>query len=376
MAAILDSGHVTISDLLSLDISDIETLDLAYVNLLCATGLPGAEDLDIDACLNRLRAWATRAGRMIDSHFHVYQQNPAAFDNSEPIWRMLALARFLKNECRISYHMDRAFSEPDWTDSRDLFLHGLLGPQRHGTCVSLPVLLTSVSRRLDYPVGLSHAPGHIFSRWDAMNHKKSSYRGRFNIEFSGDIDFFPDEHYFDFPVRWPKTMRDRYLAGDRDFEYLHTFARAQEVAHCFSQRGVCLEANDRLYEAVNCFHAADRFDSRYKGYAQFAKRALRARAEIVMRTMGLEPNLFRSWLAQAGILMPATMPQPKPPSFNHGKAPTNITDIAHAVLHQTCADTAAKPTIDLLNPNPPEPKVDPYASLRDPDGTVQLHPAS
>ena len=55
------------------------------------------------------------------------------------------------------------------TDSRDVFIHGLLDDdpnRRWGTCASIPVLITAVARRLGYPVGLAVAGRHIYARWE------------------------------------------------------------------------------------------------------------------------------------------------------------------------------------------------------------------
>ena len=37
---------------------ELATVDIAYLNLLCATGLPGAESLNIAECRKTLDAWA------------------------------------------------------------------------------------------------------------------------------------------------------------------------------------------------------------------------------------------------------------------------------------------------------------------------------
>ena len=400
----------TLNELLTLPCERVAQVDLGRANLLCATGLPGAEELDLEACLSQLDAWADQVRGMTEQHLHVFRQNPATFEHSEPLWRLLAMTRMLHEQFGVGYNMDRAFTEPDWTDSQDLLLHGLLGPRRTGTCVSLPVLVVAVGCRLDYPTCLSHAPGHTFSRWDGREHDNPAWRERLNIEFSGNMDVLPDEHYFDFPVRWPQWQREQYRRGDPRCEYLHSFSRAQEIAHSLCQRAVCLEATGKHTEAINTYYAAHRFDGHFRGYLSFAKRALRLKAETVMRSMGLEPTVLRTWLAQAGSIgaaaadpvpVPASQPTPaaqmpaavpavlasgrpatRPAASmqthaaihvaSHGMPPVNVADLARAVLARTCAGTPADPTPDLLLPNPPEPKVDPYASLRDQDGNVRL----
>jgi len=42
---------------------ELQGVDIAEMNLLCAAGLPGAEDLDVDRCLATLDSWAARVRR-------------------------------------------------------------------------------------------------------------------------------------------------------------------------------------------------------------------------------------------------------------------------------------------------------------------------
>jgi hypothetical protein len=70
-----------------------------------------------------------------------------------------------------------AFIEGDYdaTDSRNLFIHGLLGGHG-GSCVTMPVLYAAIGRRLRYPIKLVGAKQHTFCRWD------DGAGERFNIE--------------------------------------------------------------------------------------------------------------------------------------------------------------------------------------------------
>jgi hypothetical protein len=51
--------------------------DCAAVNLACAAGLPGAEDLDVPHCLAVLDAWAGRGGRETERCAGQFQAEPA-----------------------------------------------------------------------------------------------------------------------------------------------------------------------------------------------------------------------------------------------------------------------------------------------------------
>ena len=47
--------------------------DCAAVNLACAAGLPGAEDLDVPHCLAVLDAWAGHVGRETERYAGLFQ---------------------------------------------------------------------------------------------------------------------------------------------------------------------------------------------------------------------------------------------------------------------------------------------------------------
>jgi len=47
-------------DLVRLEGSRLAALDLALVNLACAVGLPGSDEIDVDFCLSSLDEWAER----------------------------------------------------------------------------------------------------------------------------------------------------------------------------------------------------------------------------------------------------------------------------------------------------------------------------
>ncbi len=305
--------------------------------------------------------------------------------------------------------------------------------------------MVAIGRRLGYPMFLSRAPGHSFSRWDAPRHPRPNYRGYFNIEFHGGLSLFDDDHYFDFPVKWPNWQREQHRRRDPACQFLYSFTPAAELAHCLGERAVCLDAIGRYTESANAYHHASQLDPRYGGYAHFMRRSLRNKAEKIMRSTGFEPDDVRRWFIQRGNMAVAEAlakggcwPTPAPGSFalpapavpfhpqhdptpvdpvvkfappkpagpgnnGHnpttpsvsvsgqpfhwpdvqpqspaqpgpttggpfsafGPSPTNIGDIVQHIVNQTCAGTRIKPSYDLIFKNPPEPEVDPYASMRD-----------
>ncbi len=125
------------------------------MNLLCAEGLTGSESRDIAGSQRALDRW----GRHVDSetkrNLHRFREHPEE-DRSQAFFRVLVLVTVLQHDFGVRY--DPARIEPPespspndafYADSRDLFLHGILGSRRMGTCVSMPVLYVAVGRRLD-----------------------------------------------------------------------------------------------------------------------------------------------------------------------------------------------------------------------------------
>jgi hypothetical protein len=163
----------TLAALLALKPHQLEELDIGLTNLLCAEGLRGSENLDLDKSLNRLDEMATRVRLETDRNMHRFSSNPAEYGNSEPYYRMALLMTVLQQDFGIIYNPDRVTPvgvfEPNdkfFADSRDVFIHGLTGETKSGTCSSLPAFYIAVGRRLKYPLSLVSAKNHLFVRWE------------------------------------------------------------------------------------------------------------------------------------------------------------------------------------------------------------------
>jgi hypothetical protein len=150
-------------------------LDLAAVDLACAVGLPGSEQLDIPACL----AWVDHAAAWVRHQtvatFEQFQRSPETYENSEGILRIVAMMNVLWRGLGVHYNQERIDDPDEFTNSRDDFLHGIVAG-RGGTCASLPVLLAAMGRRLGYPLRLVKTARHLFARWDDRAGE------RFNVE--------------------------------------------------------------------------------------------------------------------------------------------------------------------------------------------------
>src|SRR5262245_61608540 len=150
-----------------------EDYDVAALNVRCARGLPGAEDLDE----RRLVTWVDNAARPVlfntRRHCYRFNENPGYYKNSPGYFCCYFLLQTLQEDLGVRYNpariVDKSFQvphciEPDFSASRDLFIHGIIdGPG--GTCCSMPVLYVAVGRRLGYPLKLVQTRGHLFFRW-------------------------------------------------------------------------------------------------------------------------------------------------------------------------------------------------------------------
>jgi hypothetical protein len=244
-------------------------LDIGILNFLCASGLPGAETLDID----RLDEWLDNAARRVDldtrRHWYRFIDSPAAYHDSPGYFCCYFLLQVLQEEFGVKYNPKRVTDtkfqdpkcfDPDFSDSRDLFIHGIIDGDG-GTCCSMPVLYVAVARRLGYPVKLVETRGHLFFRWDDHDGKMFGVWERFNIEGSGSgIAMHPDEHYRTWPEPWTK-------ADEAGGYYLTCLTPREELASFLSARAECLLDNNRIGEAADAYRLALKLvpsDPRYK----------------------------------------------------------------------------------------------------------------
>jgi tetratricopeptide (TPR) repeat protein len=230
----------------------IESCDIALMNLLCAEGLRGAENLNVADSLATLDQWVRLADFETSRHLYRFQRNPAAFDRSEAKFRVLMLGVALQTNCHVRYNPDRATPagvfEPNdvfFADSRDVFLHGLVGARRMGTCSSLPVLYVAVGRRLGYPLKLIKTKAHLAARWDGPHEQ-------FNIETSSrGVGCYDNAHF----KRWRIPVSDEEVQA---MGLLKSLTPAQELATFLSIRAACLTAMGRTDDAMACHEQAVR----------------------------------------------------------------------------------------------------------------------
>lgn len=235
------SSQTTLGDLLTMTPGQLESVDIALMNLLCAQGLPGAEELEIGEYLASLEKYAERVRNWTDQSLYDFRQRPQEFRNSEAFFRVLLLISVLQKDFGIHYN-DRGERNVDFSNSKNVFIHGMIDDNNGGTCASMPVLYVAVGRRLGYPMKLVLAKTHIFARWESPDGKE-----RFNIEGTRDrFSDHPDSYY----RNWPYPISDTELENGW---YLKSLRPIDELAVFLQNRAHCLLDNGRISEAQIAF---------------------------------------------------------------------------------------------------------------------------
>ena len=265
----------TLDALVGLPASALQQVDIARMNLLCGQGLSGTKGVNLKANLAQLDEMAARVRSETGRHSYRFQKSPAEFENSEGFFRMLMLAVVLAEDFGVRYAPAKIGTAADartgdgfFSDAQDVFLHGLTGPRRQGTCSSLPVLQVAVGRRLGYPLKLVTTKGHLFVRWEDAGE-------RFNIEAAGNgVNRFTDDYY----RHWPLEVTPAEEAAEG---YLKSLTPSEELAVFLSIRGICLREAGRLPEAAEAFAAAARLAPACRGYQVMPAR-LRASGGLII----------------------------------------------------------------------------------------------
>jgi hypothetical protein len=222
---------------------------LAAVNLACAQGLPGAEAIDTGACLHELDRWAAQAGYHTELVSGLFRRDPAAFNNSWAVFRVMDLVTVLQRDIGVRYDPDLTTRDDFFCDPRNLFVHGVVETRR-GTCSSLPPVYVAVGRRLGYPLRLVRTKYHLFARWDEPGGE------RFNIECTSlGFNSDPDEYYLTWPAETSREEAELY-------GFLRTQTPREDLAGFLAMRGHCWLANDRPREAAEAYGWAARLTPR------------------------------------------------------------------------------------------------------------------
>jgi hypothetical protein len=272
-----------LNELLSLSPTELEHCGIARMNLLCAEGLPGAENLNVEECLATLDQWAQHIKTETDRNYHRFKEDPAYYSNSEAFYKMLMIAVVLYEDYGVRYN-PKLITSPEATvaddhffaDSRDVLIHGLAGPQHMGTCSSMPILYIALGRRLDYPLKLVKAKGHLFMRWDNPAEK-------FDMDATGKgLDKYDDEFY----KKWPFPLSQ---ANIQEEDYLKSLSAKEELSVFLSIRGECQTDNEQLGDALASFSLAYKLVPTWKGNQVMFAQARQRLARPVMLVQQQQP---------------------------------------------------------------------------------------
>ncbi len=261
------SSPLTLAYLLNTPIADLKSqlgkFDIAEVNLACAEGLAGSEDLDKKAHIETLDKWTQHIRRETERCLPQFYRDGAYYYNSLPYYKILMLVTVLHQDFGVGYNMDLVNSGIlyDFTttkfnaSSKDVFVHGLLSDKRAGSCASMPVLVVAIGRRLGYPLKLVGSKGHLFARWDSSTE-------RFNIEASGrGLNVYPDSHYRQWPV--PMTKEE-----EQNYGYLRSLSPVAELVGFLYTRVMCLVEHKRYGEAIGVLEKIERLQPNSVGLHQ------------------------------------------------------------------------------------------------------------
>lgn len=350
----------TLEELLALSPADLEKCDLARMNLLCAEGLPGSEDLKIDDTLATLDSWAQHVKSETDRNFHHFQENPKDFNNSESYYRALLLITVVQQDFNVHYNPAHITTpdapEPDNTffaDSKDLFLHGLVSSRAMGTCISMPVFYVAIGQRLGYPMKLVTAKDHVFARWESADGKE-----RFNIEATGQGLSTPEDSFY---KTWPFAISEEDIKIN---SYLMAQTAVQELSLFLETRGHCLRVAGRLPEAKATYLQAQALTPQWSEHKLFLAAAEQPLAQPVERYQNANDfveamNRYNQQIMTHQI--PMSAPPPADPSDQLAKKYAPQDAMANYAMQvnqynrqiQARQQNPGQPIVPILPPTPP-----------------------
>jgi hypothetical protein len=237
----------TFEELIQLSDEEIENFDIARMNLLCAKGLPGSEDLDIEQCLQKIDQWAQHIRIREQQSLPAFFKYREKYKNSIALFKGAYLGFAIQDDFKCDYNMElyESGAMEDRTstrffhDSSDIFINGLITDKK-GTCSSMPVLMVVLGRRCDYPFYLVQCGGHMFSRWD-----DETERFNFDITNSKGIKMEGDDYYRSFP----RSISKKEIQEE---SMMKNLTKKEMLGVFVSLRTVCLQEHKRYDEALFC----------------------------------------------------------------------------------------------------------------------------
>lgn len=240
----------TLNELLALTPAQLEQCDIGLMNLLCAEGLPGAEELSVSNCVERLDGMAKYIQAETQRHYYKFREHPEQYRNSLGYYRMMMLGTVLVQDLGMRYNPDLALPQIDGkiptlgqnSNSRDVFIHGLLDGKHFGTCASMPVLVVALGRRLGYPVNLAGAKLHAYVRYEEPD------GSHFNVEPTVTETFLtPDDEDY---------KNGQFKTSDEDvkgYGWLQPRSNSHVLSGFLNIRAICLGNAKRYDESKEMF---------------------------------------------------------------------------------------------------------------------------
>ncbi len=261
-------------DLLKMNADQLEKTDIALINFLCAEGLAGTKNLDIQKSLETLDQWVQYVEMETKRNYHQFEEYPEKFKKSLARYRMAVMAAVLTKQLGMQYNPEREKqlenghgfrTEADelsfFADSSDVFLHGLLSENRYGTCASMPFLYVAIGRRLGYPVTIATTRSHYYVRYEEENGK------HLNVEATEHRGFVtPSDDEYRNP--WEMHLPQEEIDGEG---MLRPLSNKEILGHILATRAACLRSAGRHKEEADAWATAARFlpnTSRWKEIVQ------------------------------------------------------------------------------------------------------------
>lgn len=261
-----------LDELLQMGPDELERVDIARMNLICANAFRNGGSAFLDSQLQKLDEWTAKVKAAERKYVPGYRRNPSRYDNSPAKFRMVNLVLTLKEDlgCRYkrslvdSGEMDNINSPAFFRNPDDVFITGLLG-KRRGTCSSYAPLIAAIARRMGYPVHLKATRGHLFCCWTGNGES-------FNIDTNGDgADTPSDRQYLSDPRHGVSGMPESMLESERLMRPLNA---ADTLSFFLEIAGFCHEANGRMSEALRFYKSALRLRPGSKNLSRLASRRL------------------------------------------------------------------------------------------------------
>lgn len=238
---------LTFEELIQLSDEEIENFDIGRMNLLCAKGLPGSEDLDIEDCIQKLDQWAEHIKYREQQSLPAYFKYREKYKNSIALFKGAYLGFAIQDDFKCNYNMelyesgimeDRT-STRFFHDSSDIFINGLITDQK-GTCSSMPVLMVVLGRRCDYPFHLVACGGHMFSRWD-----DGAEKFNFDITNNKGVKMEGDDYYMSFP----RSISEKEIAEE---SLMRNLTNKEMLGAFASLRAMCYWEHKQYEKALFC----------------------------------------------------------------------------------------------------------------------------